>query len=240
MFKQAKQNRTSENIIFQIQEAILGGKLKVGDKLPSEKQLREAFQVSRGTLREALIALEQKGLITIKPGAKGGAVVCPMDTKWVSESLDLLLRYQKISLEELTEFRLEVEGLVAAKAAEKANKEHIEQLRALLKSMEDHLRYGVLRWDEIGELDKVFHLSLARITGNKIYESVLFTVYDNIKQYFGRFIPKDIMVFKNTCEELQEIINAIESKDVDKAKALLQAHIRRYYQKAEAYKQVED
>jgi len=72
MFKQAKQNRAFEDVIFQIQDAILQGSLKVGDKLPSERQLREIFKVSRGTLREALRAMEQKGLITIKTGVQGG------------------------------------------------------------------------------------------------------------------------------------------------------------------------
>jgi DNA-binding FadR family transcriptional regulator len=89
----------------------------------------ETFKVSPGTLREALRALEPKGLITIKTGLKGGTIVCRVDTKGISESLDLLLRYGKISLKELYEFREEVEGLIAVKAAIKAKKEDIRKLR---------------------------------------------------------------------------------------------------------------
>ena len=122
MFLQAKQNRAFEDIILQIQEAILQRKLNVNDRLPSERKLQGIFKVSRGTLREALRALEQKGLITIKTGVQGGAVICPIDTKQMSKSLDLLLRHQKISLRELAEFREAVEGFVAAKAAQKAKK----------------------------------------------------------------------------------------------------------------------
>jgi len=113
MFKQAKQNRAFEDVIFQIQEAILQRSLKVGDKLPSERQLRETFKVSRGTLREALRALEQKGLITIKTGVQGGAFICPVNNKMMSESLDLLLRQQKITLKELAEFREAVDAYSA-------------------------------------------------------------------------------------------------------------------------------
>jgi len=120
MFRQAKPNRTFEDVVSQIQEAILQGSLKPGDKLQSERQLREIFRVSRGTLREALRTLEQKGLINIKTGVQGGAIVCPVDTKLMSESLDLLLQHQKISLRELAEFREEVEGLLAARSAQKA------------------------------------------------------------------------------------------------------------------------
>jgi DNA-binding FadR family transcriptional regulator len=99
MFKQAKQNRAFEDVIFQIQEAILQRSLKVGDKLPSERNLREIFKVSRGTLREALRALEQKKLIQIKTGVKGGAIVCHMDTKLMSESLDLFTPASKDQFE---------------------------------------------------------------------------------------------------------------------------------------------
>jgi len=105
MFRRAKQSRAFEDVILQVQEAILTGELEAGAKLPGERKLREMFQVSRGTLREALRALEEKGLITVKTGVNGGAFVCPLNTRHVSESLDLLFRYQKITLRELTDFR---------------------------------------------------------------------------------------------------------------------------------------
>jgi DNA-binding FadR family transcriptional regulator len=233
MFKQAKQNRAFEDIISQIQELILRGEIKAGDKLPSERQLQEMFKVSRGTLREAFRALEQKGLIAIKTGVKGGAIVCAVDTKQMSESLDLLLRYQKISLRELSEFREEVEGLLAAKAAQKAKKEDVSQLKTLLKSIENLLPFGVLRWDEIFKVDKEFHLTLARISENRMYESVLYTVYDNINRYFERFLSKNIAILKNTHQELCKITEAIEKKNPDMAKVFLKKHVRRYYRMME-------
>lgn len=58
MFQEARQNRTFQNVIDQIQEAILQGRLKAGDKLPPERELKEMFNTSRGTLREALRVLE--------------------------------------------------------------------------------------------------------------------------------------------------------------------------------------
>jgi len=94
MFQEAKQNRIFQDVIVQIQEAILQGKLKAGDKLPPERELKEMFKTSRGTLREALRVLEQKGLIRIKTGVNGGAIVKPLTTHQVSESLALLIRYQ--------------------------------------------------------------------------------------------------------------------------------------------------
>ena len=148
MFNQARQNRTFEDVIFQIQEAILGEKLKPGDRLPGERKLREIFRVSRGTLREALRVLEQKGLIAIKTGVKGGAIVSAISPKLVNESLELLLQYQKVSLSELAEFRETVEGLVAAKSAQKATKEDIKELRQISEELKYHIHTIEPNWDD--------------------------------------------------------------------------------------------
>jgi DNA-binding GntR family transcriptional regulator len=120
MFKAAKQNRIFQDVVEQIQETILSGKLKPGEMLPSERELKAMLQVSRGTLREALRVLEQKGLIEIKLGVGGGAVVQDMSYDQMNESLALLIRYQKVSLRHLSEFRVGVEGRVSALAAARA------------------------------------------------------------------------------------------------------------------------
>ena len=90
MFRTARQNRVYQDIVEQIQDAILNGQLKVGDMLPPERELKEVFQTSRGTLREALRVLEERGLIEIKLGTGGGAVVKAVSSDRVAESLDLL------------------------------------------------------------------------------------------------------------------------------------------------------
>jgi len=226
MFKQAKQNRTFEDVIFQIQEAILQGSLKVGDKLPSERQLREIFKVSRGTLREALRALEQKGLITIKTGVQGGAIVRPIDNKLMNESLDLLLRRQKISLRELAEFREEVEGLVAAKAAKKAKKDDLRQLNIILESIRNHLNASEFNWHEIVTEDNKFHLYLGGIAGNRVFESILSTVYENIYPYFDRFLSKKRSLMEKNYQDLCKITEAFKRRDTNKVQILVQEHVR--------------
>ena len=226
MFKHAKQNRAFEDVIVQIQDAILDGRLKVGDKLPAERTLRAAFGVSRGTLREALRALEQKGLIAIKTGVQGGAVVCSVSTKLMSESLDLLLRYQKITLRELAEFRESVEGLVAAKAAQMARKEDIKHLRLLLQSIKNHLNASELDWEAIVRYDNEFHLYLSWIAGNRVFESVLQTIYENIYQYFDRFLSRERGLMERNYQDLCKVMEAIEKRDSKKAQILVQDHVR--------------
>ena len=80
MFEAAKQTKVFQNVVEQIQEAILDGRLTTGQTLPAERELKEMFSISRGTLREALRVLEQKGLIEIRLGVNGGAVVTAEDT----------------------------------------------------------------------------------------------------------------------------------------------------------------
>jgi DNA-binding FadR family transcriptional regulator len=228
MFKYVKQNRAFEDVVSQIQELVLQGELKVGDKLPSERQLREMFKVSRGTLREAFRTLEQKGLIHIKTGVQGGAIVCPVGTKLMSESLDLLLRHQKISLRELAEFREEVEGLIAAKAAKKAKGQDRQQLNAILESIKKCLEADEFHWKEVIIEDNRFHLYLARIAGNRIFESVLSTVYENIYRYFDRFLSKERGLMEKNYQDLCKIAEAVGQRDPERAQRLVQDHVKRF------------
>jgi GntR family transcriptional regulator, transcriptional repressor for pyruvate dehydrogenase complex len=229
MFDSVKVTRTFEDIISQIEEAILRNELHAGDKLPSERHLTAIFKVSRGTLREALRSLEQRKLITIKTGVRGGAIVREVDSSHINESLDFLLRYQKITITELMEFREQVEGMIASVAARKVGKEDIIQLESLMNSMEDYLQYGIDKWNDIFDLDKKFHLTLSRATKNRMYESVLSTVYDNINKYFESYLSRDSKILMNTYKELLSVLKAVKKGDMELARVSMQNHIRRYY-----------
>ena len=73
-FEPAVVQKASEEIVNQIQDSILAGKLKPGDSLPPERELIKMFARSRPTVREALRVLEMKGLISVTGG--GGTVIC--------------------------------------------------------------------------------------------------------------------------------------------------------------------
>ena len=114
MFRKTVQNRIYQDLVEQIQDAILDGKLKPGDKLPSQRELVELFQTSRASLREALRVLQHKGLIEVKLGVSGGAVVKDINTEQITEDLSLLMQHQKVSFDQLAEFREGVEGCAAS------------------------------------------------------------------------------------------------------------------------------
>lgn len=236
MFHAAKQNRIFQDVVDQIQETILSGHLRPGDTLPAERDLKEMLQVSRGTLREALRVLEQKGLITIKLGVGGGAVIKDPSFDQVGESLSMLIRMQKVSLNHLAEFRKGVEGDIAALAAQRATPEDLIGLFELLAKAEGHARRGAPGSTDFMQFDKAIHKALARMTGNPVFVSLHHTVHDNIDQYYENYLTLDDRELIENFTDLRDIITAIKDRRVDDARALARRHVLRFnhYQPAEA------
>ena len=228
MFQAAKQTKVFQNVVDQIQEAIFDGRLATGQTLPAERELKEMFNISRGTLREALRVLEQKGLIEIKLGVGGGSVVKAVDTEQVSESLGLLIRSQRVSLDHLAQFREDVEGIIAAHAAEHHSKADILELHRLLTEARKCAQKGHSQRHAFFDIDKQIHMDIARITGNPIYITVLHSIHDNIHRYYDRFLSMEEPELQANYQDLCEIIEAIEKGQVDRARELAQQHVKRF------------
>ena len=230
MFKAAKSTKVFQNVVEQIQEAILDGRLQTGQCLPSERELKETFGVSRGTLREALRVLEQKGLIEIRLGVGGGSVVKPPDAERVSESLGLLIRSRQVSLGDLAQFREDVEGLVAARAAVERKPEHVKQLKSLLEKACECLTEGTARRKDFIDIDKQIHMTLAEITANPIYIFVLHSIHDNIHRYYDRFLSMDMPEMTENYQALSAVVTAVENRNGDLARSLVQSHVKKFNQ----------
>ena len=228
MFRKAKQSRVFQDVVDQIQEAIISGKLKTGDQLPAERELKDRFNVSRGTLREALRVLEQKGLIEIKTGVSGGSIVKGANTEQVSASLALLIRYKKVSLENLAEFRIGLEGDVAAVAAQRATTDDVARLKALLATATAYLDKGAEYWDSFIRTDEQIHLAIAETTHNPLYISVLGSLSHNIHTYYESFLPMDEPVLRENHEDIVNLISAIEAGNSEEARRVAQEHVRRF------------
>jgi len=227
LFQKVKQKRVYHEVADQIEEAIVSGLLKPGEKLPAERELVGRFDVSRRTLREALRIVEQKGLIEIKIGSRGGAFVKDLTTAPISESLALLIRSKKISLRELAEFRVDIESLVAGKAAQQATREDVDSLKDLLVEGETILASNRFNWKAFMEVDQRLHQALARIARNSIHEFILKTIHENINRYYESYLPKDKEVWKQSYLEMRPLVKAVEEGDAKKAFFLAREHIKR-------------
>ena len=228
MFKKTNPQRLFEDLVSQIESAILDGRLKAGDKLPAQRDLVDMFQTSRGPLREALRVLEQKGLIDIKRGVRGGAVIKRPGMAPVAESLGLLVRHRKITLAELSEFREGVEGNVAGIAAQRAAASDIDHLKELLEQANQHVRAGVDAWEQFCQVDNRIHVAIAKAAGNRVYEFVLRMVHDNIQQYYEAHPLKDQQFMLENFQDLRDIVTALEKQQATAVRSLMQSHVRRF------------
>jgi len=108
--------RLSDTIAEQLLEAIVAGRFREGDILPSERELGDQFGVSRTVVREAVRALVAKGVIEVRSGS--GLRVAAVDAAAVSESMSLYLRGASVDFEKVHEVRALLEVHIAGAAAE--------------------------------------------------------------------------------------------------------------------------
>jgi GntR family transcriptional regulator, transcriptional repressor for pyruvate dehydrogenase complex len=227
MLQRARQSSLVEDAASQIQEAIVGGTFVAGQKLPSSQELEGILGTSRGTLREALRILAQKGLVEIRLGSKGGVFVKESSTKPVAQGLDLLIRQRAISLEDLAEFRKVVEGGLMKLVAKKLRKPDFIQLKQFLEELKRHVSKGAEGWGGFLEVEVRLRKALIRIAGNRMYEAVLVPIHENIFAYAHNLSGEDANV-EEAFHDWRQIIEALERKESTKAEAITQDHISRY------------
>lgn len=163
-FTSKKSTRTSDIIVKEIWNLILNGKLKPGDKLPSERDLVSKFEVSKVTVREALHKLETYGHIEKKRGQKGGSVILNI---LPDQGIIILLNYLKvnnISVDQLIQTRALIEPILANLAAQNATDDDIVNLKILLEQHEkDYYESGSSKrgWQ--------FYLLLSKFTKNQFF-----------------------------------------------------------------------
>ena len=226
MFKQAKQNKVFQDIVDQIQNAILNNTFEPGNKLPTERELKEKFNTSRSTLREALRVLEQKGLIEIKTGVSGGIIVKKISTDPIMESLALLMKSGNISLEHLAEFRIKLEGNLVELATQRADDVDILAMKNLSKEAEIFIEKQ--DWKGFLIIDRKMHTLFGKISRNPVFQFIQKTIHDNIHNYYDQYLPMDKEIAKENLNDFQLIIKAIENKDSKKASKQIMDHVHRF------------
>jgi len=223
MFTSAKKQRVSSVVIKQIKGAILSGEVKPGDLLPPEKELIEQFGVSKHTLREALRTLEAMGFITIKRGAGGGPVVSEIGLEKTRESFTNFLHFKNVSVRDLSEVRKLIEPYLAKRAAENFTEADIAQLHTYQKECEELYNRGETLVGAKAEIG--FHTYLAENTGNTILLVILDFV-NNLLTSVKENLHPGMDFAKAVLDAHQEIIDAIEAHDSEKAYESMLKHIQ--------------
>jgi len=150
-------------IVQAIVADIANGVFPVGARLPAERDLTERFEVSRPTIREAMIALEMQGLVEARKGS--GVFVLASSTTNADRELD-------IGAFEITEARRLLEGEVAAVAATEIDDARLAELRMLLEQMAQE------DTEAAEAADRRFHIAIAEATGNAVIISAVTDFWD--------------------------------------------------------------
>jgi GntR family transcriptional regulator, transcriptional repressor for pyruvate dehydrogenase complex len=223
MFESIENKKISQVVIEQIQDMIMRGELKNGDKLPPERELTQTLNIGRPALREALKALEVIGLIESRHG-QGNFIVNNTENSFF-KPLSLSFKLSNGNIEDILELRHLLENYTVSQAAVHANEEDIQRLYGLYDSL--------VNADTIelkSHYDKEFHYEIAKICKNTLINNLL----ESTSYLFDNFISKTLgMTFSredsidSLYEEHLNIIRAIEKHDPDEASKCIFLHLNK-------------
>jgi DNA-binding FadR family transcriptional regulator len=201
--------------------------IKPGDRLPQEKELMDLLGVSRGTIREALKALEVQGLIRVATGRSGGAVVAEVSYQTAAGLLGNYFYFQKLQAVEIYDLRRLIEPEMAVSVVDWLTESDLKRLEMLIEScanVQDTPESR--RRQRLEELE--FHNVLAARSPNPLYS------------FTCRFINKvlaDQVVFKRMYLERQlkidrenhaahsELLEAYRTRDPDRVRRTMTRHM---------------
>jgi len=234
VFTPVKGSRTFEEVSNQIKKLIFDGVFKPGDKLLPETELAQQFNVGRQSVREALRILELSGFITIHKGGGGGAVIKDTISNTISKLFLDAFQLEKITIEELTVARFEIEKIVLKYAIENADEADIKNLQENVRDAQKKIEANINVIDE----NIQFHHLLAKASKNHLFVIVVEAVTTTVRHFLSELSPEaefadneqwyneNIIQSKNTLTYHNEILNAVVAKKLDKAIDILENHLQ--------------
>ena len=220
--------KLSDQVVDRIKHWLMAKNIKPGDRLPQEKELQDLLGVSRGTIREALKALEVQGLVRVATGRSGGAVVAEVGYETAAGLLGNYFYFQRLQATEIYDLRQLIEPEMAVSAVGRLTDADLKRLERLIESCANVQDTPESRRQQrLEELE--FHNVLAARSPNPLYS------------FTCRFINKvlaDQVVFKRMYLERQlkidrenhaahsELLDAYRARDRDRVHRAMSRHMR--------------
>ena len=183
MLEQDKNSKVYEQVIEEIKNQIKTGKLKKGDKLPSERDMVELFSVSRTSVREAMRALEVIGLIERKQGA-GNYIKTNFDDS-LFEPISVMFMLQKNSLDDIVELREILESYCIKLAVRNISESEIETISEIMEEM-----YQAKNEEENLALDIKLHYLLIKASKNILLINIISVISQIMDESIKEFRKK--------------------------------------------------
>lgn len=214
-------DRAYQRLAAQILSLIAEGEFQPGARLPSERALADRFEVSRTSVREAIIALEIQGAVEVRGGS--GIYICASP---LTSRIHPLLQIGGPGPFELLRARCLIESEVAAAAAESRKDADLDRIFSALADMRKHMDDKAAN----EAADRLFHLRIAESTGNSVlvqmvkamWDQARSPVWEKIEQHFHT--PALRVASQN---DHQVIFNALVARDALAARTAMKAHLER-------------
>jgi GntR family transcriptional repressor for pyruvate dehydrogenase complex len=222
------QTPAHELVADQLQRAIMLGRYLPGDKLPPERAMAEQFNVSRTSVREAIHILVEYGLLEIKRGATGGAIVQNMIEDGVREQMRSFALARKKDYKELLDFRLVVECAAAGLAASNRTKKDLKGLSRHVDQMDAIFDQADTNGDgpiaiRFYALDTAFHIAIAKASGNQHIAECVEECRYKMFMPLGRVVAE---IDTRANDMHHELYAAIEAQDSEAAAQTMRNHIQ--------------
>ena len=206
----------AKQVAENIRSAIMDGRLKIDERLPTEDELARSFGISRPTVREALKRLAAQNLIHSRRGPLGGNFVKRPDPEGLSKAITgaatLLVGIGAFDIDEIITARLETEKICCRLACENRQDEQLAVMAAEILVQQD----TAISDEDFCASDVRFHRALVDSTGNGPLKLMMYTVIES-------FIPVTNMIVFRVRERRQvsafhqRILDAVTARDVEAA-----------------------
>jgi GntR family transcriptional regulator, transcriptional repressor for pyruvate dehydrogenase complex len=223
----------SRNVLYvevaeRIRNAILGGELAAGERLPSERELARRFEVSRASLREALRHLQAQGFLAARGRTSPLTTAGPEDLAGhLGQALAHVVKSSDVSVADLTELRVAIEGAALAQAARAPRREDLEAARAALSILET----PDVPWLDFRAADLAFHAALVAASGNKAMSLVMLAVKDAIEEHLDQTMRTRSFekIRQRLAAEHRALLSAVERGNARSVAQLVRAHLGEFY-----------
>lgn len=224
-----KKESLCEMIADKLEYIIMNDSIQVEEKLPSEQSLAVSFKVSRPVIREALKILKERGLIQQKNGE--GTFVSEPDPHLISSTIKRILKLKKIDFMSVYEVRLALETMSVHLATENATEDDFVELERIIQETDEN-KHDI---EKRTEMDLLFHKKISEISGNALLVLFIEVIADLLKPLINETLSLP-NASQNGIDYHRNILNALKSRDPDKAEDVLRSHLVTYIRNYEAIK----
>lgn len=222
MFQSVKTQRTFEAVCEQVRRQLTDGLLRTGQRLPSERELAEQFDVSRSGVREALRSLEHAGLIEARTGVNGGFFIKDPASDGIVRSMRDMVALGQVPTHSITEARIELTCVAIRLACQRASKAQLDAIEADIDHHAELFRQGrgSRNTRSVGE----FYRLLARATHNEVIVMLVDALSEIVRALLMRVDPQPL---EEMVAVRRKVLRHLRAREPERACAVMSRHLRR-------------